>query len=175
MYANRKKKIENLKQKLSELDEFGPIEVPPESEFYYSQPNIGIRGVIVFLLLLFTLYVTYKYISAGDTAGSLFFFILTCLLALSLKDEIVKFLSKSKLVEMNEEYIVYKSEIFKWGDIENDCIYYEIKRTPRALILTFNAKGKNHNICISELEISEHEFNYMYYTYKLRYLEKHEH
>jgi len=174
VYANNKEEIASLKRELEKLNEIGVLQVTGSVEIYYSAPNIGFRGILSFFLVIFTLYFTNKYISEGKTAEIIFFSVLTCLLALSLKDEIVKFFNKSILVEMNEECFTYNSERIKWGEIENGRIHCDAEYKNRSL-LSFRAKGTNYDINIFELDISDWEFKYYYYTYKLRYLEKPDH
>lgn len=38
--------------------------------------------------------------------------------------------------------------------------------------LNFSADGRDYNINITELKIPDNKFRYLYYSYKLQYLEK---
>jgi hypothetical protein len=173
MFNNRNDEIGFLKEELKKLDESGRVPVPQKAEIYNSSPGIGVKGIIFFILVMFFLYVGYDYLSSGKTYETIFFLFLALLLILSVKDEIAKFFDKSVQLEISDDCIIFDSERFEWGNINGDVIHYgaEIrKRWP--LVLTFSSKNTNYTIDISDLDISEHEFKYLYYSYKLGYLEK---
>lgn len=174
MYNNKNDEISFLKQELKKLDESGGIPVPQKTELFNSSPEIGIKGIILFLLVIVFLYVGYSYLSSGKTYETIFFFFLALLLILSVKDEIAKFFDKSVQVVLSDEGIIYGSEKIGWDEIDSDLIHYGAeKRKRKPLVLTFNLKNSNYLINISDLDISGHEFRYLFYSYKLRYLEKH--
>jgi len=173
MYNNQTDEINFLKEELKKLDESGGIPVPEKAEIYSSSPGIGIKGIVLFFLIMFSVYVGYDYLSSGKTYETIFFFFLALLLILSVKDEIARFFDKSVQVEISGGGIVFDSERIVWDEIENDRIHYGAeKRKRQALVLSFCSKGINYIINISDLDISEYEFKYFYYTYKLRYIEK---